>query len=148
MQDAHAHCEALVRAADRDRYLAGLFAPAAVRRHLYALYAFASEVARVREAAREPLPGEIRLQWWSDALGGDARGEVAANPVAAALIDTIEQCALPKATSMRSTRRGRFSPLARRFSQAVGLRAPLPTLRSRPTQAPQPPRCRPGLPMV
>ena len=29
MQDAHAHCEALVRAADRDRYLAGLFAPAA-----------------------------------------------------------------------------------------------------------------------
>jgi 15-cis-phytoene synthase len=96
VQDAHAHCEALVRAADRDRYLAGLFAPAAERRHLYALYAFASEVARVREAAREPLPGEIRLQWWRDALRGDARGEVAANPVAAALIDTIEQCALPK----------------------------------------------------
>jgi 15-cis-phytoene synthase len=96
VQDAHAHCEALVRAADRDRYLAGLFAPAAERRHLYTLYAFASEIARVREAAREPLPGEIRLQWWRDALRGDARGEVAANPVAAALIDTIEQCVLPK----------------------------------------------------
>jgi phytoene synthase len=61
MQDAYAHCETLVRAADKDRYLAGLFAPAAARRHLYALYAFASEIARVREAAREPLPGEIRL---------------------------------------------------------------------------------------
>jgi|SRR5215472_4154711 len=96
MQDAHAHCEALVRIADKDRYLAGLFAPAAARRHLYALYAFASEVARVRDAAHEPLPGEIRLQWWRDALGGEGRGEMLANPVAAALLDTVAQHALPK----------------------------------------------------
>ncbi len=95
MQDAYTHCEALVRAADKDRFLAGLFAPAQSRRHLYALYAFASEIARVREAAREVLPGEMRLQWWRDALGGDARGEVLANPVAAALVDTIRVCALP-----------------------------------------------------
>jgi phytoene synthase len=95
VQDAYAHCEALVRAADKDRFLAGLFAPSEPRRHLYALYAFASEIARVREAAREVLPGEMRLQWWRDALGGDARGEVSANPVAAALIDTIRVCALP-----------------------------------------------------
>ncbi len=95
MQDAYVHCEVLVRATDKDRYLAGLFAPVATRRHLYALYAFASEVARVREAAREPLPGEIRLQWWRDALAGDGRGEVLANPVAAAIIDTIAQCGLP-----------------------------------------------------
>ena len=62
MQDAYIHCEALVRAADKDRYLASLFAPAAARQHLHALYAFAGEIARVHEAAREPLPGEIRLQ--------------------------------------------------------------------------------------
>lgn len=95
-RDAYAHCEALVRAADRDRYLAGLFAPAAARRYLHALYAFASEVARVREAAREPLPGEIRLQWWRDVLEGKGWGEVSANPVAAALLDTVARCALPK----------------------------------------------------
>lgn len=95
VEDAYAHCEALVRASDKDRYLAGLFAPAATRRYLHALYAFASEIARVREAAREPLPGEIRLQWWRDALAGEGRGEVLANPVAAALIDTIAQCGLP-----------------------------------------------------
>ncbi len=95
--DPYAHCEALVRASDRDRYLAGLFAPAAARQHLYALYAFAAEIARVREAAREPLPGEIRLQWWRDALSGDGRGEVTANPVAAALIATVAQCGLPTA---------------------------------------------------
>jgi 15-cis-phytoene synthase len=95
-QDDYAHCEALVRAADKDRYLAGLFSPSSARRHLYALHAFASEIARVREAAHEPLPGEIRLQWWRDALAGDARGDASANPVAAALLDTVAQCALPK----------------------------------------------------
>jgi 15-cis-phytoene synthase len=95
MQDAYAYCEALVRTADRDHYLASLFAPAAARQHLHALYAFASEIARVREAAREPLPGEIRLQWWRDVLAGEGRGEVSANPVAAALLDTIARCALP-----------------------------------------------------
>jgi phytoene synthase len=97
MQDTYAHCETLVRAADKDRYLASLFAPAAARQHLHALYAFASEIARVREAAREPLPGEIRLQWWRDVLEGEGRGEVSANPVAAALLDAVARCALPRA---------------------------------------------------
>ena len=95
--DTYAHCEALVRAADKDHYLASLFAPMPARQHLHALYAFASEIARVREAAREPLPGEIRLQWWRDVLEGEGRGEVSANPIAAALLDTIGRCALPTA---------------------------------------------------
>ena len=64
------HCTALVREADRDRYLATLFAPAEHRDALYALYAFNAEIARVRDMAREPMPGEIRLQWWVDVLGG------------------------------------------------------------------------------
>src|SRR5271155_1368209 len=95
IQDAYAHCEAVVRAADKDRFLAALFAPSELRRHLCALYAFGSEIGRVRDAAREALPGEIRLQWWRDALGGEARGEVGGNPVAAALLDTIARCGLP-----------------------------------------------------
>src|SRR5260370_25442634 len=97
MQDPYIHCEALVRAADKDRSLASLFAPAATRQHLHALYAFAGEIARVHEAAREPLPGEIRLQWWRDVLAGEGRGEVSANPVAAAFLETIARCALPRA---------------------------------------------------
>ena len=58
MQDAFAHCEQLVRVADKDRFLATLFAPAEHRGALYALYAFNVEVARVREIAREPLPAK------------------------------------------------------------------------------------------
>ena len=95
MQDAFAHCEALVRAADKDRFLATLFAPAEHRGALFALYAFNVEVSRVREVVREPLAGEIRLQWWRDVLGGEGRGEVAANPVAAALLASMARYRLP-----------------------------------------------------
>jgi phytoene synthase len=79
------HSAALVRDADRDRYLAALLAPAEHRDALYALYAFNVEIARVREAAREPMPGEIRLQWWREVLAGDRDGEAAAHPIASAL---------------------------------------------------------------
>jgi 15-cis-phytoene synthase len=96
MPDAYAHCEALVRTSDKDRYLATLFAPAEARPHLHALYAFASEIARVCGVVREPLPGEIRLQWWRDVLNGEAQGDVSANPVAAALLDTVARRDLPK----------------------------------------------------
>src|SRR5882762_5957019 len=95
MTDAFAHCEALVRAADKDRFLATLFAPAEHRGALHALYAFNVEIARVREVVREPLAGEIRLQWWSDVLRGAGRGEIEANPVAAALLATIARYRLP-----------------------------------------------------
>ncbi len=89
MQDAFAHCETLVREGDKDRFLAALFAPQKYRRALFALYAFNLEIARVREVAREPAPGEIRLQWWRDAFAGAGHGEVRAHPVAAALLDTV-----------------------------------------------------------
>ena len=93
---AFRHCEALVRAGDPDRYFATLFAPAAYRPHLFALYAFSLTVARVREAASNPMAGEIRLQWWRDALQGEARGDVRAHPVAAALDDTLVKARLPR----------------------------------------------------
>ena len=54
----------------RTAILAALFAPAEHRNALLALYAFNLEVARVREVVRDPLAGEIRLQWWSDVLHG------------------------------------------------------------------------------
>ena len=95
MAEAAGYCAELVRAADRDRYVATLFAPAEHRGALHALYGFNSEVARVREVAREPLPGEIRLQWWSEVLRGERDGEAQANPVAAALLASIAQYRLP-----------------------------------------------------
>jgi 15-cis-phytoene synthase len=97
MQDPFALGAELVRATDRDRFIASLFAPAEHRGAICALYAFNSEVARVRETAREPLPGEIRLQWWSDVINRDRDEEARANPVAAALLTTIERYRLSSA---------------------------------------------------
>jgi phytoene synthase len=95
LPEAYAHCAAMVREADHDRYIACLYAPEALRPGLFALYAFSHEIARVREAVSEPLPGEVRLQWWRDLLEGDAQGSVQAHPVAAALLDTILHFRLP-----------------------------------------------------
>jgi phytoene synthase len=95
MQDAFAYCAELVRQADRDRFLAALFAPPEARDALLALYAFNVEITRVRDAAREPLAGEIRLQWWSEVLAGGRADEAGANPVAAALLIAMERHGLP-----------------------------------------------------
>jgi len=89
--DASAYSADIVRVADRDRYLADLFAPEAARRQLFVLHAFNSEIARVRDSVREPALGEIRLQWWRDALHGDAAG----HPVASALKQAIGEFSLP-----------------------------------------------------
>src|SRR5262244_2468858 len=91
MDDHFEYCAALVRASDRDRYLATLFAPAVKRDALFALYAFDAEISRVRDLAREPMPGEIRLQWWREVLLGERGGEAAANPVAAALLQVASR---------------------------------------------------------
>ena len=50
---------ALVRRHDRDRYLTALFAPAAHREALFALYAFNYEIARVRESVTTPMLGQM-----------------------------------------------------------------------------------------
>jgi phytoene synthase len=93
----YAYCENLIRRNDQDRWLASLFIPEDRRRHVHALYAFSLEIARVKEIVSEPLLGEIRFQWWRDALEGKNEGDAMANPVADALLDTIARFDLPKA---------------------------------------------------
>jgi 15-cis-phytoene synthase len=91
------YCGTLVHEHDRDRWLASLFAPANKRPHLHALYAFNIEIARIRDVVSDPMPGEIRMQWWTDALEDAARGDVQAHPVADAFLDTIAKFGLPRA---------------------------------------------------
>jgi NADH dehydrogenase [ubiquinone] 1 alpha subcomplex assembly factor 6 len=81
---------ALVRRHDRDRYQTALFAPAAGREALFALYAFNFEIARVRESVRQPMLGLMRLQWWREAIataydGGPVRRHVVVAPLTAAI---------------------------------------------------------------
>src|SRR5205823_6298572 len=104
LMDASAYCADIVRTGDRDRYLADLFAPAEARPHLFALHAFNSEVARIRGGVSEPALGEIRLQWWHDALHGDAAG----HPVASALHVAITKFSVPHGTFDDLLEAGRF----------------------------------------
>ena len=106
--DEFAHCAQLVQQADRDRFIASLFAPADKRDGLYALYAFNAEIARVREVAHQALAGEIRLQWWSDVIACERTGEARANPVAAALLATIERHRLSPARLITMVEAHRF----------------------------------------
>jgi phytoene synthase len=94
-EEAEQYCRQLVREADRDRYLASLFAPDETRAHVQALYAFNVELARVRERTSEPRLGEIRLQWWRDAVEGIYRGSTPDHPVLQGLAPAIERGSLP-----------------------------------------------------
>ncbi len=80
----------LLREGDRERYLTVLFSPEDRRAALAALYAFNLETARVRDLVSEPMPGEIRLQWWREVVTGEREGEGRQHPVGAALLDAKE----------------------------------------------------------
>lgn len=94
-RESAAFCADLVRSHDFARYASTLFVPSDQRRALLALYAFNVEISRVREQVSQPLPGEMRLQWWNDMLAGTGHGGVEGNPVAAELMLAIRNCRLP-----------------------------------------------------
>jgi hypothetical protein len=111
----------VLRAADPDRYFASLFAPAALRPHLVALYAFNAEVARIAENVREPMLGAIRLEWWRETAEGAAAGKARNHDVARGLAalfagTTVELGALEAIIAARA-----FDSSADRFADFAAL---------------------------
>jgi 15-cis-phytoene synthase len=94
-QDAAAFCADLVRGHDFARYASTLFVSPDGRRALLALYAFNVEIVRVRDQITQPLPGEVRLKWWSEVLAGEGDGGVEGNPVVSELLLAIRHFRLP-----------------------------------------------------
>jgi phytoene synthase len=94
-KDAAGFCAELVRSHDFTRYASTLFVPSAQRRALLAVYAFNVEISRVRLQVSQALPGEMRLQWWTDMLAGAGHGGIEGNPVAAELLLAIRNGRLP-----------------------------------------------------
>ncbi len=97
-----------LRALDGERYFAALLAPAATRDPLMALHAFDAELARIRDAVREPALGEIRLQWWRDMIDGGRGEEAAGHPLAAAMLAAIRHHDLPTTAFARMIEARRF----------------------------------------
>ena len=91
-------CGEIVRSGDPDRFRTALFAATEARERLFALYAFNLEIAKIAPMVSEPMLGEIRLQWWREALEqiyGD--GPVRAHEVTTPLARAVNEADLPRA---------------------------------------------------
>lgn len=106
--ESFAHAAKMLRESDRDRYLSTLALPAGARDGVTSILAFNADIAGIRERVSGPAPGEIRLQWWNDALTGDGHGAVRQNPLADALLTTLDRYALPPGTLQRLIGARRF----------------------------------------
>jgi phytoene synthase len=109
---AFAACEAAVRQHDPDRYFSTLFASAEKRPLLFALYAFNHELTRIGETVREPMMGEIRLQWWRETVESAREGKPRAHDVSRALFELFRRVELPATllAGMMGARTFDFSP--------------------------------------
>lgn len=92
------YCAQQVRRFDYDRYICTLFAPPQEREGLAAVYAFNVEVARIRESVRQPLLGQIRLQWWQDTMDAIFAGRPPQHEIARALSSAVRQFRLDRST--------------------------------------------------
>lgn len=96
--------EAVVREAARrtepDRYLAALLAPRSASSDLIALAGFVGDLARISHTVSEPMMGELRLQWWRDALINLRNGMETGSPLADTVGAVMRSRALPEALFM------------------------------------------------
>lgn len=90
------YCRDLVRDTANDAYVTSLFAPAERRAALWAVHAFNHEIAKTREMVSEPMLGEIRLQWWAEAVDELYKGSPRQHQVVAALSDTVGEFRLAR----------------------------------------------------
>ena len=90
--------EDTVRRSDPDRWLGSRFIAVPARRaDVIALYAFDHVLSRVPHQVSDPLMGEIRLTWWTEALDEIyGSGPVRAHPVALALADVVRSRCLAR----------------------------------------------------
>ncbi len=86
-----------LRELDPERYLACLYLPDSYRVAAAAIYAFDAEISRIPSLISEPMPGEIRLQWWRDLISSRANSS-SAGALADLLLQTIEKHDLPRET--------------------------------------------------
>lgn len=84
--DSLRYCGDYARRLDEDRWLSAQYASHGLRERLLALYALHLEIIEIPAKVSEPTLGEIRLQWWREALAEiEAGGPVRAHPVIEAL---------------------------------------------------------------
>lgn len=91
------YCGTQARLFDYDRYLCSLFAPQNKQAYLWAILAFHSEIAEIKNKIQEPMMGQIRLQWWRDRLNQYPNWQTTPHPVLTELAPAIAASQLPLA---------------------------------------------------
>ena len=94
--DNDIYCRDLVRRVAHDAYVVSLFAPVEKRSALWAIHAFNHEIAKVRETVSEAMLGEIRLQWWLDAIEEIYKGKPRQHQIVQALARAHERWGLDR----------------------------------------------------
>ncbi len=82
-----------LRELDFQRYVACLYLPEAYRSAAITLYTFNAEINKIPQVVSEPMPGEIRIQWWRDLI--KSGNNVGSGPLANDLVKIINQYQLP-----------------------------------------------------
>ncbi len=94
MSDVQSYIQDQLKSLDPERYLTCLYLPEAIRHVAMTLYAFDVEISRIHELVSEPIPGEIRIQWWRDLI--KSNGNTGSGPLAEALLAVINKYELPR----------------------------------------------------
>jgi phytoene synthase len=90
------YCVDELRRHDHGRYLTATAAAADKRAALFALYAFNLELAKATDVTSEPMLGEIRLEWWREAIVELFEGTPRQHMVLLALADAQARKRLPR----------------------------------------------------
>lgn len=93
MFDHKSYIQEELKKNDSERYLACLYLPETIRHCAMSLYAFDAEISRIPSVVSEPMPGEIRIQWWRDLI--KSGGNVGSGPLAEALLEVTKEHKLP-----------------------------------------------------
>ncbi len=96
----HPDIIAMARDGEPERYLAATLSPEPVRGALIALAAFAADLRRIPNVVKEPMMGELRLQWWRDTIAAFDTAETpdlqpTGHPIADALAAAVRAHKLP-----------------------------------------------------
>jgi len=85
LENPFTYCRNFVRQHDRDSYLTSQFFPKNLQGFCFAVRAFYIELAMIQDSISNVVIGEMRMQFWKDAVKNISEGRPPRHPIALAL---------------------------------------------------------------
>jgi len=100
-QSSGEYCMQLVKKTDYEHFLTNLFLPDNMRKHAFAIRAFSAEIAGVRDNISDRTIGQMRMQFWKDAIENIYEEKPPQHPVALELYSMINKHPVSKLLLLR-----------------------------------------------